>query len=563
MYSYLKCCVPLLIFYIGCTSTLIKAQYPYTTTAKSKHALGIRGSIGAGTQLYNAFGIEDRNVSPMWNIYGSAVVSIYNRYTLPFSFTIGRYGIDGSYPTFKQLGFSPTYKWITVHLGWRNMMFSKYTLGGQTFLGVGVELKPGIFRFSAMKGRFRKPLNYDSNKKYSNKLPVYKREGYAFKVGVGSAESFFDVIFFKGKDDPESVDKLNQDSLPTPGENAVFGINSKLRINDHIRIFTEAAGSLYTRDVNASEIENNLSINAKKVFTPRLSSRINYAFKAGVSFSQSLWNIGISYEKIMPEYASMGAYYFKDDIERINISPTLILFNNKLRFSGSFGLQRNNLLGVKRETTKNIIGRGNISYQMNEVFGINASFNSFNLKQEDGNSVLNDTFRVAQINSSYSIAPYWNWVKDSTLVQSVTASANFQNLNDRNPFTREFTDMSTWFVNSTYVRSLPIKGINMNIGANYNIIMLSEYTAIRFGGTLGSGILSKDEKWGLNASTTFNLSSIDHLSDGFVLSGNTSMTYNLTKKRSLTFSASVLWNNSQKFDNYTEIIANLNISQSF
>jgi len=39
---------------------------------------------------------------------------------------------------------SPYYKWITIHVGYRNINYSQFTLAGHTILGAGIELHPGI-----------------------------------------------------------------------------------------------------------------------------------------------------------------------------------------------------------------------------------------------------------------------------------------------------------------------------------------------------------------------------------------------------------------------------------
>ena len=536
-----------------------------TKEEKKRRIVTLSGGLTFGSQIYKTYGIDrSYDNTDLWNIHGSANVNIYNQLSLPFSFTLGRYGLRGTYPIFKQVGVSPSYKWLRVHLGWRSIQMSKYTLSGNTFLGAGVEMHPGIFRFAAMYGRFQKAMVVnDSLDNVGIRVPTYSRKGYAMKVGIGSDQTFFDVIYFKGKDDPNSLDRLTTDSLPAAAENAVLGFNMKWKINRRIYFFGEGATSVFTRDVSSQPlVDKSLDI-AKNVLTPRTSTRINYAYNAGLNLIYPFGQLRLKYERIMPEFESMGTYYLKDDEERISIAPSFSLLENRLQVNTTLGLQRNNLLNVKKETTKNILAHGNVTFQLNEIFGINMNFSTFDLRQEDGNTAINDTFRVAQVNSNLSISPYWVWTKDSTLEQNVNVSLNYQTLNDRSPFTKEFTDMTTWFANTNYSRSWLTTGLSLNVGANYNYIILANLSNVRYGATIGVNKQTKDEKWNVSFSSTFNLSSINGTSDGNVISSNVGLSYNITKKAVLSFNTNYLINHSKQYDDYKEIIANLNLSYTF
>lgn len=521
------------------------------------------GGIGIGTQLYKAYGIDNRNVSPMWNIHGNAAITIKGKFTMPFSFTVGRQGSSGTYPTFKQLGISPGYKWAKVHLGYRNMKMSDYTLSGRTFYGVGIELNPGILRLSAMKGRLNKALDYEVNENPTVNSHIFQRSIYAVKVGLGTDKNFLDIIYVKGKDDPESIDLYRSDSLPNPAENAILGLNGKMSITSHVKLYAEFASSIFTRDITSNLSESDYSALTENTIEPRLSTRANYAMKGGIEFIGSGWRTTFQYEKVMPEYSSMGAYYFREDSERFTFGPSFTLFSNKFRFNGSIGIQRNNLLDIKAQTTKNILARGNVSYQANKTFGINLNFSSFNLRQEDGIITLNDTIRIAQVNSNYNLSPYWVWVIDNSQVRTFNVSANYQNLNDKNPFTREFTDMSTWFFNAMFSQTYTPTNFSWNIGSNYNIIQLSNLSTRRYGVTLGVNKSDKENRWSTNLSSSFNLSSIDGESDGSLISTNVGFSYSPKENQSFSLNSNIVRNNSQKFDDYTEIIFNISYQYSF
>ena len=73
----------------------------------------------------------------VWTLSGSPTLSLYG-FNIPFSFVISPKQQSFRQP-FNQFGMSPYYKWLTLHVGYRNINFSRYTLSGHTFLGAGVE----------------------------------------------------------------------------------------------------------------------------------------------------------------------------------------------------------------------------------------------------------------------------------------------------------------------------------------------------------------------------------------------------------------------------------------
>lgn len=158
------------------------------------------GSVGAGTEFYATSASMSRYSPFTWQLNGNFSMTLYETFTFPFSFTVGKQVKDYSLPFF-QLGLSPSYKWATVHAGYRNMTFNPYTLNGQTFLGVGVELNPSLFRFGAMWGRLNKAATPDTTKAVTD-LPTYKRQGYGSKVGVGTDNNYVDFSFLPPKTTP-------------------------------------------------------------------------------------------------------------------------------------------------------------------------------------------------------------------------------------------------------------------------------------------------------------------------------------------------------------------------
>lgn len=135
----------------------------------------LSGGITARAMFYDANGITNRRQPFSYIFTGSTTISIFNSFTIPLSFTYSEQDRSFRQP-FNQFGMSPYYKWITIHAGYWNVNYSQFTLAGHTFLGAGIELRPGIFRFDIISGRFNRAITVDTNLKsfqpftYSNRV---------------------------------------------------------------------------------------------------------------------------------------------------------------------------------------------------------------------------------------------------------------------------------------------------------------------------------------------------------------------------------------------------------
>src|SRR5580692_12924668 len=88
------------------------------------------GSLGAGADFYNSNEAYPTRPPFAWNVYGSFTPSVYG-VSLPFSFVVTQYGKSYASP-FTQLGISPSYKWVKLHLGYRAITFSPLVFAGQS-----------------------------------------------------------------------------------------------------------------------------------------------------------------------------------------------------------------------------------------------------------------------------------------------------------------------------------------------------------------------------------------------------------------------------------------------
>ncbi|MGE8377958.1 MAG: hypothetical protein ACN6PN_06385, partial [Sphingobacterium sp.] len=191
-----------IVIFVCCIGILGRAQAQELSNITKEKPFRFDGNVELRGMFYHASGIADRMEPVNYLISGSPTISLYG-WRIPFSFTLSKKQSSFQQP-FNQFGLSPTYKWITLHAGYRNVTFSPYTLAGHTILGGGVELHPGKLRFGLMYGRLNRATVIDTA---SMSLVPYSftRKGLAVKLGYGTSANFFDLNLLHAKDDSSSI----------------------------------------------------------------------------------------------------------------------------------------------------------------------------------------------------------------------------------------------------------------------------------------------------------------------------------------------------------------------
>lgn len=425
--------------------------------AKQK-TLKFSGGINATASLYKNVQGRERLDPFAWTVSGSPTLTVYG-VTVPFFFLVNAQSRSLTGP-FQQFGMSPHYKWIKVHAGHRNLTYSPYTLAGRLFLGAGVDLTPGNFRFSAMYGQFAKARPADSlrfilpNVPSPQPQPQFQRTGYAVKLGYGTASSFVDLIYFRAKDKPGSVTFPVATRL-TPDENAVVGLSSQLTLFKKITWVTHVGVSAYSRDIRRSE---NTEVTGQYPFLktfilPRSGTQLAYAGETSLNFSASVFTMQLLARQISAEYQSMGAYFFNNDLREITASPSLVLMNGKVQLSGSYGYQQDNVSGLRATTTTRQIGSANVSIQPNQVFSLLMNYANYGTSQRGAERVV-DTLKIEQVNRSIMVAPrlFFNGENQQ---HTISAMLSYQNANDFNTISEVRTQFDNVMVNLNYAYTRP------------------------------------------------------------------------------------------------------------
>ena len=528
----------------------------------------LSGGLTARTIFYDANGIPNRRQPFSYIFTGSPTISIFNSFTIPISFTYSEQDRSFRQP-FNQFGMSPYYKWITIHVGYRNINYSQFTLAGHTILGAGIELHPGIFRFGFITGRFNRATPVDTSSKSFQPF-TYSNHGTAAKIGIGKGVDFFEVSMLKAKDDINSVHPpVDYIGIVTPGENIVVGINGQIKFLKNFTFALEAATSLYTRNLeNSTPLSDSTNKGITKILgnfisTNSTTERYN-AIQTSLLYHEKIFSAKLQYRRVDPDYKTMGAYFFNNDIENITFAPSLNLLKNKFRFGGSIGFQHDNLLKQKQTTSSRVIGSANLSAELNEHFGIDFSYSNYSNTQLRKTILLGNTFRIAQVSENYSFTPRYILASEK-FVHSVIFSANYNIFSsvDKTIDNLSDTKSNNYFLN--YQVTVVPRNLTYTFNLNYTDVKSASYEDGNYGVTLGVNKVLNNSKLTAGWLGSF-LKGLHGKSTGLILNQNVTVNYRINKHHSFGTMISYINNKSQQTlitPSYSEWQADLNYRYVF
>lgn len=336
---------------------------------------------------------------------------------IPVNFEYSNGGASYGYtlPSYSFKGLSPTYKWATLHLGDRNMNFSKYTFAGIGFYGIGVELKPEKFGFSAFYGRLQKATS-PALTNVSGLESSYNRVGWGVKLDTRSDKSSSSFIYFTASDDEDSILEQYQSTIHTPSANSVIGVNTKNAVSNSVDLNIEYGLSIYTKDKSAGYV-NQLN-GTKKVlnyFTPiKTSTVVRHAVKSGLSFKIKETNsLKIDFEHIDPEYKTLGGVFFQNNLENYTVGTQNVLFQ-KIQVAANVGIQKtdvgkssNSQTTAATDNTR-FIGNINLGLPLGKRTNTNFTYSNFNNTaiihpiQLPGSPTPEELSQLVQLNNNFS-----------------------------------------------------------------------------------------------------------------------------------------------------------------
>jgi hypothetical protein len=530
----------------------------------------VGGGLSANTVFYD--GNDGQRRQPFtYFLNGNINVNLFNQINLPFSFNFTNLGSSYGYPTLpNRLSVHPSYKWVKGHIGDIAMSFSPYTLNGHMFTGAGVDLTPeGPFKFSAMYGRLQRAVEYDT----SNVLvrAAYKRIGYGAKVRYDKQDHYLGMTFFTAKDDVGSL-VWQPDSLEIlPQANVALSWEGGIKLMDNLSLSAEYGRSFLTRDVRAARESSSLT---DRLLSNRTSTHSYGAFKAELNYQLLKNTIGIGYERIDPEYRTLGAYYFNNDYENVTLRYARPFWQDKINIALSWGVQRDDLKHDKEQSSKRFVSSANINYVPSEKFNASLSYSSFqtymNIRSQfdyiNGQTPYDnlDTLNFTQLSQNLSANATYNFGSNDKRRQNLNVNASFQQAADKQGEIIRPGALSQFYNLSTaYGLLLVPQAINFNAAFNTTFNHIGGEQFVIIGPTLGvrAKIFHKAVTSGVSSS--YNVNYAGGESQGNVLNVRFNAAYALFKKHNL--SANTIWQRRDILNRPTtrSITATLGYAYSF
>jgi len=518
------------------------------------------GGLQVSSMAYNTQGMQNRRDPFFYTISANLNMTLFNVINIPLSAHYSKNNYDYTRPTFNHFGVSPSYKFLTVHAGYRSMQLSSYSLSGLTFLGGGIEINPKDIpvKFSAMYGKFAKAVpfkqeseNYHSNNRFDR--PGYKRMGYGGKVTIGKKNHTLDLILFKAKDDPNSIPEPGPEADIAPKENLVIGFHTRNKITERISLQAEYSLSALSRDMRLPErrMESFTYINnLGGLFSPRYSTSVNGVFTGSLSYSANSFSLGVNYKRVPPGYESLGTTYLTNDIQHVRLNIKKSFFKNQITLSGNIGSEQNNLDKSLKNTNKRIIGSANCNISLLNPLNISLNYSNFNSNTAPVNTTFRDTFKYVQVTKNYGANLSYQ-ISDNKLAHNFNVNSNYQNVNTLNKTATRLDQRNTNTFNAVFSYSLSWIPVQINLfgSFNYNSFLPADQGKnVSYGPTLGGGkaFLEGKLRTRFNYSFQTNSSSATHDAKTHIVRVNSS--YNISAHHNLRISVSMREQESKVVD---------------
>lgn len=528
---------------------LVLAMMSSLRAQDKKPWVAFGSSVRMSMTAYQMTGQDNRQEPFSFFLHGTPTVSVKG-FTIPFSFIISNHQQSFQQP-FNRLGISPSYKWAKVHLGYNTILLSKYTFSNRQFFGAGVELYPGKFRFAALYGRLQVAIREDSaalqnaESFLSNQpIPRFERRAIGGKIGIGTPQSYFDVVGMKAYDVMDERPTSDTAAL-RPQENIALGIRSQLKLSPKFQLRLDVASSVFTRDTTSANYELNEGVSwIGNILEPKTSTQVLFAAEAGLGYKTRDWGMQLNYKRIDPDFKSMGVYYLQSDISQWTLAPQFSLLRKKLQVRANIGIQKNNLYHTRLATDKRGIQSFNAQWNQSATFQLGAYYSNFGLTQTPGLHQLTDSTRISQVNSTYGISPSLSW-KGKTWQHQLFSTLGFSKLTFNKSSITAPDDVRTIQFNSNYTLS-PQKDNRFSIGGVFTWLRsdLGDIESVNTGFGATGALHDPKGKWNATALAQYFINRLDETENGHSIVVNADIQYQLKKSLSFFLIGQLISNNT-------------------
>ncbi|MBP4137456.1 porin family protein [Flavobacterium geliluteum] len=526
----------------------------------------VTGNVNANMMYYTS-NMPNSREPFTYLLSGNLNISAFN-FSVPLFYSITNQGNNLGYTApfdFNRLSIMPKYKWVKAYIGNVSMTFSPYTLSGFPFKGVGLELTPkSPFKITLMGGQLLKAV---SEENASGGTPVYQRFGYGAKIGFDQPQYKIGWIGFYAKDDVNSL-TLIDDKGVTPKQNFVNSLIFSTSLIKNLNLNVEYALSVLTDDTRVKKLPGGNF--RDKLFSSKESTSFMNALNVNFDYNIQKSIVGVTYERIDPNYNTLGALYFNNDLENIALRFARPFYQDKIMISTSLGYQRDDLAKAKKQDTKRVVGSINLNYRVTDQLNITGSYSNFstytNKKLDqfelinNPNVVQSDTLdyrqlsQNANVNMSYSFGKKRN--QNLNFNYSIAGQAN-----EQGGVIRRGQASTVQNYNLAHSVNFIATKIALNSSLNYTSNEVAQNNNSSVGASVGASKKLFKDKLNTNFGVLYNNSQGNNNSSSvFGLKFNNS--YMLLEKHNFNMSIISMFRSSSNAQKFNDLTATLNYSYS-
>jgi len=495
----------------------------------------VSGSIGTNNTFYNSSNPYQMR-SPVSNaVFANLNISLYGM-QIPLAFHFSNNNSNFSHP-FARFGMSPRYKALQLHVGYRSMNFSPYTYSNLSFLGAGVDFNWRLLRFAVFTGSLNQASNRDPLQESAMRPMTYQRQAYGFKLGIGNARNYFDLIIFNARDDTLSISPA-MGSYLQPKENLIAGTSFRFSLGRSVSVSSNVAASAYTGNMRSSAIEAPDLDFLEGFYTPRFGSVIRLAGDVRANINLGRAYTMLQYKLIQPEFHSLGTPYLTNNIQQMGVNLNAPLFNNKLSTNISLYYQEDNVTKTQLYTNTGTVMTFNANAQLSKKLMLTASYNGFNQRQKDGTIEVNDSVRINRIMHNVTLIPTYTFMDAAERSHSINVNFNNSINKNQNKFISDASETNTLMAGIGYNIAFSAMKTNLMINYNYQQSSSSFYNFNSNNVALSGGKrFLKEENLNVQLHSNFGYGQINHNTRNLsVMAGiSSSFTYRKNHTASLRF----------------------------
>ncbi|HEX8574916.1 MAG TPA: hypothetical protein VF677_01340, partial [Flavobacterium sp.] len=363
------------------------------------------------------------------------------------------------------------------------------------------------------------------------------------------------LIGFYAKDLLNSLQVVPEAKNITPKENLVVSISAEANINPDLKLYTDISNSSLTQDTRAEGTNEKKGL-AGFLFNNKTSTQNFNAYKVGLDYKIQKTTLGTSFERVDPNYQTLGAYFFANDLQNIMVNVARPFFSDKLMLQMNVGVQKDNLDNKKVTTTNRLVGTLNASAHFSEKLMSNLTltnqttttnanpdqFAQINQTNPELNTIEQINYR--QLSRSANVNTNYNFEPTKSNKKSMVFNYAFNQVaNEQGGIIRVGQLSSFHNFNTSYSHLLIASKWAFNSALNYTQSSIGTDKTATYGTVLGVNKKFLKDKLMSQFSTAINRSNSKNASTQN-LNFRLTSSYKLFDQHNFNLSASQIFSNS-------------------